>query len=382
MNQLARPRCRRRFLAAALAVAGLTFVATPAHADDRALPGTVVATSPLADDLQLNGSDRGLRLTYWTQDSTGRAAQSSGAVFTPRGAAPPHGWPVVSWLHGTVGLGDDCAPSTAGPTDRDRDFTYLNAWLNHGYAVVATDYIGLGTPGVHAFLDGAAEAHAAIDIVRAARTIDSSLSTSWLAVGQSQGGGGALWTATMATKYAPELDYRGVIATAPAAQVVSLLAAAGPSVPNLGMPNLTVYTAYAMRGLKQARPDWDLDSYLTPLGRRLVDDAETLCFRAMAERVEEIGVGELLMRSLSEGDFAERAHEVFDAPMAPYDRPVFIGQGAIDKTVPLPLTLAFITQLRVNGTFPALRVYPGSDHGGTVVAATIDAIRFAEAVTR
>ncbi|MEU4317639.1 lipase family protein [Nocardia fluminea] len=382
MNHAARLRYRWQFLTATLAVASLTFGAVPANAEDSPLPGTIVTTGPLADDLQLNGADRALRLTYWTQDSTGRAAQSSGAVFTPRGAAPPRGWPIVSWMHGTVGLGDDCAPSEAGPTDKDRDFAYLNAWLNHGYAVVATDYIGLGTPGVHAFLDGAAEAHAAIDIVRAARTIESSLSTSWLAVGQSQGGGGALWTATMATKYAPDLDYRGVIATAPAAQVVPLLAAAGPSVPNLGMPNLTVYTAYAMRGLKQARPDWDLDSYLTPVGRRLVDDAETLCFQAMAERVEGIGVGALLTRPLSEGYFAERAHEVFDAPIAPYDRPVFIGQGGIDKTVPLPLTLAFVTHLRANGTIPMLRVYPGSDHSGTVAAATNDAIQFAEAVTR
>jgi hypothetical protein len=45
---------------------------------------------------------------------------------------------------GTTGTADVCAPSWMTRGTRDTD--YLNAWLAQGYAVVASDYQGLGTP--------------------------------------------------------------------------------------------------------------------------------------------------------------------------------------------------------------------------------------------
>ena len=48
---------------------------------------------------------------------------------------------------------------------------YLTNWLSQGYAIVATDYVGLGTPGIHAYLDGPSAAHSVIDMVRAARAV-------------------------------------------------------------------------------------------------------------------------------------------------------------------------------------------------------------------
>jgi len=40
--------------------------------------------------------------------------------------------------------------------------------LARGYVVVATDYEGLGDPGVHPYLVGVSEAYAVLDSVRAA----------------------------------------------------------------------------------------------------------------------------------------------------------------------------------------------------------------------
>jgi S-formylglutathione hydrolase FrmB len=42
-----------------------------------------------------------------------------------------------------------------------------------------------------------------VDIVRAARTLDSTLSDRWFAMGHSQGGQGALFTAARAARRAP-----------------------------------------------------------------------------------------------------------------------------------------------------------------------------------
>jgi len=48
----------------------------------------------------------------------------------------------------------------------------LDNYTKRGYAVVATDYEGLGTPGTQAYLVGDGEAHGALDIMRAARNIE------------------------------------------------------------------------------------------------------------------------------------------------------------------------------------------------------------------
>ena len=286
----------------------------------------------------------------------------------------------MSWEHGTIGLGDNCAPSEIGPGNRERDFEYLATWIRQGYAIVATDYIGLGTPGVHAYLDGRAEAHAAIDMVRAGRALNPSLATKWVAIGQSQGGGATVWTASLATAYAPELDYRGAVATAPASNIVDFLQLAGPDTPDFGLPNLTAYMTYVLRGLKAARPEWDMDSYLTPLGKQVVAAAGTTCYTDMLSVVSDRPLHTLLSRPMTDGDFVLVARPVMDVPLTDYDRPLFIGQGTADKSIPLPLTKKLVRDLNRHGFSPTLHIYPGIDHGGVLAASLPDSVPFVAAL--
>ena len=101
--------------------------------------GTVVSARPLAPQFWVPGSADATVLTYVTTDAFGKKALSTGTVFTPRGTAPPGGWPVISWAHGTSGIGDDCAPSVRGPGLPERDLPYLAKWMQQGYAIVASD---------------------------------------------------------------------------------------------------------------------------------------------------------------------------------------------------------------------------------------------------
>ncbi|MGY2032510.1 lipase family protein [Nocardia gipuzkoensis] len=339
-----------------------------------AAPGTVATDAALPEQLWIEGTGTARRVTYWTRTSDDRPALSSGAVFVPAGAPPSGGWPVLSWEHGTVGLADECAPSTVGRSKRDLD--YLATWLRQGYAVVATDYIGLGTPGPHAYLDGRAEAHAAIDVVRAARAVDGSLSSKWVAIGQSQGGGAALFTASLATRYAPELDYRGAVATGPAANIVDAASFLGPNAPAIDNAHLTAYLAYVMNGLKAARPGFDLDSYLSPDGKQLADAAQALCFQPLADRARGIPVNRLFSRPLADGDFVATARPVMDVPLTGYDRPLFIGQGTNDTDVPAPLTAKLVTDMESHGVRPEVHVYPGKDHSATMAASLADSVPF------
>lgn len=362
-----------------VAVAALLFAGPPvgsALADPArgAVAGTVATDEALPEQLWIEGAGAARRLTYWTTTSDDRPALAGGAVFVPAGTPPSGGWPVLSWEHGTVGLADECAPSTAGRSKRDLD--YLATWLRQGYAVVATDYIGLGTPGPHAYLDGRAEAHAGIDMVRAARAVDDSLSSKWVAIGQSQGGGAAVFTASLATAYAPELDYRGAVATGPASNVVEAASLLGPDAPPIDNAHLTAYVAYVLNGLKAARPGFDLDSYLSPVGKQLATAAESLCFQPLADRAQGISVDRLFSRPLADGDFVATARPVMDVPLTGYDRPLFIGQGTNDTDVPAPLTAKLVTDMELHGVRPEVHVYPGKDHSATMAASLSDSIPF------
>ena len=92
--------------------------------------------------------------------------------------------------------------------------------MGEDYVVVATDYEGLGTPGPHPWLVGESEARGVLDIVRAARRLDEAgASGEFVVWGHSQGGQAALFTGEIAQDWAPELELKGVIASATPSQL-------------------------------------------------------------------------------------------------------------------------------------------------------------------
>ncbi|GAB2630143.1 lipase family protein [Prescottella soli] len=360
-----------------LAVAALTPVTAAAGgAPAGQEPGRVQSVETLPPELGLAGAAREYRMTYTTRDAEGRPASSSGVVFVPPGTPPEGGWPVMSWAHGTVGLGDDCAPSRNPRSARDAN--YLGHWLSQGYAIVATDYIGLGTPGVHPYLQGASEATAVIDMVRAGRAAVPELSSRWMAIGQSQGGHATLFTAHEATRYAPELDFRGAVTTGAPSNLENVYPFGGPWIPDLGLDGLTVFTTYILAGMRATMPGADVDSYLTPVGRKFVDSAESLCYEAQADAVKGVSVGALLSRSLDDPAFRAAITEYLAVPTAGYDRSLFIAQGLLDTVVPAPLSFKLIADLRLAGVDATYMTYP-TNHDGTMAASLPDSTPFVRA---
>ncbi len=114
-----------------------------------------------------------------------------------------------------------CAPSLS------KDFWSVTAGLDavkRGYVLVAPDYPGLGSAGMHPFLVGVDTARSVIDGVRAARRIPGTAAGDRYAVwGESQGGHAALWTAQSSRRYAPDLTLVGAAAAAPPTDLVQNL---------------------------------------------------------------------------------------------------------------------------------------------------------------
>lgn len=365
-------------LSAALMV-GASGVATAAPPVPETAPGSVLSAGRLDPELAVSGAADAERLTFRTQWRDGTSAESTGVLYVPEGPAPEGGWPVVAWAHGTTGIGDDCAPSSWSPEDQAGK--YLNRWLDEGYAVVAADYPGLGTDGLHRYLDGPSAANSVVDSVRAAREVRTDLSDRWVVVGQSQGGHTALHTAQIASTRAPELDFRGTVATGAPANLELLFPLGGPDFPDLGMEGLTVYAAYIVAGMRDAYPELDLDSYLTEEGRRVADLAESLCSSDLAAAVGGIPVGELLSRPLGDPALAAALGEYLGVPTGGYDRPLFLGHGLNDWQVPAALSAKLFADLRASGTDVVYHTYDGG-HVDSMYKALPDTTVFVQELFR
>lgn len=156
------------------------------------------------------------RVLYVSQSMRGDPIAVSGLVVVPNTPASSGGYNVLSWGHGTTGIGDQCAPSRGYRAGGHTVYDIAAEVIKENFVLVATDYEGLGTLGVHPYLVGESEGRGMLDIVRAAASIPEVGSIGLVALyGLSQGGQAALFAGEIATSWAPELDVIAVISSSP-----------------------------------------------------------------------------------------------------------------------------------------------------------------------
>jgi pimeloyl-ACP methyl ester carboxylesterase len=158
-------------------------------------------------------------MTYKMTNLQGKSADATALVLFPKAIQPKDGYRVVVWEHGTVGAGDDCAPSKN--TIHPRFKILAETLLAAGYVIVAPDYEGLGTPGVHPYLNLSSTANSALAAVKAAKEhYGTQLNGAWMSIGQSQGGHASLGTAEFANT---DSSYKGAVAAAPASSLGTII---------------------------------------------------------------------------------------------------------------------------------------------------------------
>jgi pimeloyl-ACP methyl ester carboxylesterase len=315
---------------------------------------------------------------YRSQGVDGKADAVSGIVSIPKGKAPKKGWPVITYAHGTTGIADQCAPSrdVAGTPIHPYNAYILplvSRWLKAGYAVVRTDYEGLGTPGVHPYLIGSSEGRATLDIARAARELDPRLSKATIISGHSQGGHAALFAAALAPKWTPDLKVRGTVAFAPASHLDDQIPLASALItPGGGLSGLI---ADIGRGIVTATPSFDLSALLSDQAKALYPQIETQC---LPELSAPTSFGGLSPKAIFKdgADLAPLAKllDVQDPSHLKIKTPLLIDQGSADTTVIPLFTDQLAGELTTNGNKSLTYTrYPGADHVGIVTAAAKDA---------
>ncbi len=254
-------------------------------------PGDLIRTEPSRLVLEPSGElgmimAEGTRIMYRSNDARGNPDVVTGTYFEPHNPWPFGGpRPLIVYGPGTQGQGDQCAPSRQFNQGihwspyLDLAFNYeelfVATMVARGFAIVMTDYEGLGTPGLHTYANRVSQGHAMLDAARAAKNLPGTSLTPdgplafW---GYSQGGGAAASAAEMAESYAPELDIVGSYAGAPPADLKALF-------PFIDGSMLIGAVGYALNGVIAAYPEHEaaIRATLTPRGADLLYKVQDQC---------------------------------------------------------------------------------------------------------
>ncbi len=168
--------------------------------------GELIRSEPI-DQYNLPYELSALRILYHSRTANGEDVAVSAAVLIPDGKPPANGWPVIAYAHEFRGAARQCAPSLlknlgVGPL--------LAMYANLGYAVVATDYAGLGADSGKPVLDMQSNALDVIYSVPAARAAVPQIGPKWIALGPFQG---ALAAVGVAESDVHDPNYLGSVVT-------------------------------------------------------------------------------------------------------------------------------------------------------------------------
>ena len=334
------------------------FYASPASVP--AEPGRLVRSEPYNGDLP--AGLKGYRMLYTTTATDGSPALATGVLAVPErtGAEPA---PLVAWAHGTVGVARACAPSLGRDAISTKGMPAMGAFAQRGWAMVATDYTGMGAEGEFPYLIGAGEAYSVLDSVRAARQVPGvQLADQTVVWGHSQGGHAALWAGQLAAPYAPDVKVLGTAALSPAADPVGLAEAvtAHPGVPGASLGVAFVVDAYTRTY------NLPLDAVVAPSAQTIVREAASRCTGQAGTLFTILGGlaiahDQPILRVPPEsGQLADRLAE--NVPHGPWSAPLFIAQGTADEVIPLRLTKAWVPKACASGATLKFSTYEAGTH--------------------
>lgn len=319
-------------------------------------PGSIIRVWPLESGGP--GNSDAFRFLYRSTGLKGEAIPVSGAIFIPSGPPPAGGRNIIAWAHPTFGVAPECAPSLY--PDRAGLIWNLSDMLSQGYIVVATDYPGLGTDGVHPYLIGESAGRAVLDSVRAARHLSKNTASNRFAVwGHSEGGHAALFTGELAARYAPELMLVGVAAAAPATYLVDLFEDDAATEQDLIAMALLSWT-----GLENISPATIVEPAVMPAFTQTARDCLTSVaqFEALAKSEKPLQTERFLKIDPTKTE-PWKGIMVRNSPgQAPAGAPVFIAQGSADTTVDPQVTKRFAKALCAQGVRVSFVELPGVSH--------------------
>lgn len=332
-------------------------------------PGMIIRSEELTQNVPEGA--RAWRVLYLSRGADGQPAAVSGIIAAPT-AASEEPRPIVAWAHGTLGIQPAC-----GTGHLDNPFEQIPQvarLMEQGYVLAATDYPGLGTPGVHPYLFGDVEAAAVLDSVRAARQLDTGAGDRFAVWGHSQGGHSTLWAAQLAETYAPELELVGAAAIAPAADLLGILDAAMDK--RIG----AILVSMALKAWSANTPGLDMTDIISPEAVAQIDKLAEACattptaFLLMGELTPP---SEFLPENLTQIDVFQDFIAA-NTPDGPITVPLLIAHGTADQVIPFEGSVKEAARRCAAGENVELERYPGDDHNPALDNSSVRVIGWIE----
>lgn len=349
-------------------------------------------------------------MTYNMANVQGKTAEATALVMFPKIAQPKDGYRVVVWEHGTVGVGDSCAPSNN--TINPRFKILADTLLAAGYVVIAPDYEGLGTRGMHPYLNLGSEAKSAIAAVKAAKDhYGSQLNSSWMSIGQSQGGHASLGTAEFANN---DSNYKGAVATAPASSLGYIISVVAPQAIQdilkreqagtapVGTAvevyaELLAYAAYTTVGITAYEPKFNYREIFQQRSQSIAEFAEgttgengvclTDLHNKFADDIRDFlatNTGKTVLDypglagNFQENPTVKKFLDDNQPATKKINSPVMIVQGTADMAVPYPVTEGLQKGLRDKGTDVTFVTVVGAAHTQAIVCRNAEIYQFVQ----
>jgi dienelactone hydrolase len=203
--------------------------------------------------------------------------------------------------------------------------------------------------------------------------LDPAVSKRVIISGHSQGGHAALWAASLAPSYTPELRLLGTAAFAPQSHT----AAEASFLKAVNLASLTPLAALILRGVEIADPSLHVGSLLTKAAAKLYPQTLSTCLNALSSKKSFGGLPltQLVSRSANlTATIAEIAKN--DPDHLKIKAPVLLEQGLADKTVLPALDRQLSQSLAAAGDTVTYTAYPGATHGSVLRVAAKDATAF------
>lgn len=352
-----------------LFVGSASAVAQPTSTVDDGSPGRIESATPVdvpgftaAVGVPVNA----WRLLYSSTDVRGNPITSSGLLLAPATG----GNRLIGMGHGSVGLGDQCAPSQTYPRMADPEVPAAVEHLRRGAAVVVSDGQGLGTPGLPTYMVGQSAGRVMLDAVRAARSFPSAVHADAPIglTGYSEGGATTAWAAELQPSYAPELRIAGVVSGGMAADL-------GKAAAQLNGHPFAAFMLHTAVGLDTAYPELRLSDYLSDEGRARLPALLTTCFYESVPREAFSTIDRFTTRNpLTDPSWLARLEENNLGAEVPAV-PMYIFHGEQDELLPFEPVEALNRTYCEAGASVTFRSYPSS-HFATLFQGSTDAVNW------
>jgi len=386
--------CRKRFLAIGISLAvtaAILFVANPALAQAPTTapvkPSQILHTLPLTkfydtphplpagtpgelirselfDEYELPPEVSAVRILYHSRSASGEDVATSGVVLIPSEQKPPAGgWPVIAWAHGATGVARPCAPSLMRNVGHG---PFLSMYVTLGYAVVATDYTGLGTNFRNAFLDAQSNATDVIGSVSAARAAVPQLGAKWIVIGEGEGSLAAVAVAERQNEI-HDAGYLGSIAISGLADAKEVFAHSTQA------PASSMFLAY---GIKTVYPQFQVTDMLTEKALALYQQIQQNCAETA---VAQLPAAETLRPGWDNNEFVKQYFARNILGQTQTRGAILVISADADRTVPVTIAAPVIARMCKQGDRVQWERYPDVDPARVIGDSARDQITWIEA---